>query len=107
MIHLVTRRIRPDEVEAVRAWLRTVDGPRRAEAIESLAAEGVAHETALLLETSDGPIIVYAMETADLTHARAVADVSSRPIDAEHRAVMRRADAGPADVETLLDLRPE
>lgn len=55
MIHLVARRIRPDQRDRVEAWLREVDGPRREEALESLAAEGVTHETALLIDTGDGP----------------------------------------------------
>ncbi|MGC5172126.1 DUF6176 family protein [Microbacterium sp. DT81.1] len=107
MIHLVARRIRQDQRESVRAWLQEVDGPRRAEALESIAAEGIEHETSLLLETSDGPIIVYAMQTDDLTTARAVGDESLRSIDAEHRAVMRTADDGPVAGEIILDLRPE
>ena len=82
-----------------------VDGPRRAEALASLAAEGVDHETAMLIDTADGPIIVYAMQTDDLERSRAVADVSPRPMDAEHRAVMRAADDGPAAAQIVLDLR--
>lgn len=75
-------------------WLRQIDGPRRAEALESLAAEGVDHETAMIIDTSDGPIIVYAMQTDDLARSRAVTDESARSVDAEHRAVMRSADDG-------------
>ncbi|WP_159027642.1 MULTISPECIES: DUF6176 family protein [unclassified Streptomyces] len=107
MIHLVARRVRPDHRERVVAWLREVDGPRRAEALESLAAEGVAHETAMIIDTSDGPIIVYAMETDDLSRSRAVANGSPRSVDAEHRAVMRSADDGAADAEIVLDLRSD
>ncbi len=106
MIHLVARRIDPAHRERVVEWLRTVDGPRREEALAALSAEGVRHETALLLETADGPVLVYAMETDDIDRSRSVADDSPRPIDAEHRAVMRAADAGPADAAILLDLRP-
>lgn len=94
MIHLVARRIRPDQRDRVVDWLRQIDGPRRAEALESLAAEGVDHETAMIIDTSDGPIIVYAMQTDDLARSRAVTDESARSVDAEHRAVMRSADDG-------------
>ena len=87
------------------AWLGEVDGPRRTEALESLAAEGVDHETAMIIDTGDGPIIVYAMQTDDLERSRAVTDESPRPVDAEHRAVMRAADDGPAAAEIVLDLR--
>lgn len=106
VIHLVARRIRSDRRDRVVGWLREIDGPRRAEALESLAAEGVDHETAMIIDTSDGPIIVYAMQTDDLARSRTVADESPRPVDAEHRAVMRDADDGPAVAEIVLDLRP-
>lgn len=89
----------------VRSWLREVDGTRRAEALESVAAEGIDHETALLIETGDGPVLIYAMQTDDLPRARAIAGASPRPIDAEHRAIMQSADGGPVESETLLDLR--
>lgn len=104
MIHLVARRLRPDHRDRVIEWLREVDGPRRAEALESLAAEGVEHETAMIIDTADGPIIVYAMQTDDLDGSRAVADASPRPIDAEHRAVMRAAAGGRLASEVVLDL---
>ena len=106
MIHLVARRIDPDQREHVVEWLRTVDGPRREEALASLEAEGIRHETAMILEGIDGPVIVYAMESEDVERARTIADDSPRPIDGEHRAVMRAADAGAADADILLDLRP-
>ena len=105
MIHLVARRLRPDHRDGVVGWLREVGGPRRAEALESLAAEGVDRETALIIDTSDGPIIVYAMQTDDLERSRTVTDASARPVDAAHRAVMRAADDGPAAAEIVLDLR--
>ena len=60
----------------------------------------------VLIDTADGPVIVYAMETDDLARSRSVTDQSPRPIDAEHRVVMRAADDGPASAEVVLDLRP-
>jgi hypothetical protein len=107
VIHLVARRLRADYRDRVIAWLGGIDGPRRPEAFESLAAEGVDHETAMIIDTSEGPIIVYAMQTDDLERSRAVTDESQRPIDAEHRAVMRAADAGPVAAEIVLDLRAD
>ncbi len=61
----------------------------------------------MIIDTSDGPIIVYAMETDDLSRSRAVANGSPRSVDAEHRAVMRSADDGAADAEIVLDLRSD
>lgn len=45
------------------------------------------------------------MESDHGAYSRAVADMSLRAIDAEHRAVMRAADAGAADVDIVLDVR--
>lgn len=59
----------------------------------------------MLIDTSDSPVIVYAMQTEDLERSRAVADESPRPLDSEHRAVMRAADDGPVAAEIVLDLR--
>ncbi|WP_214468431.1 hypothetical protein [Microbacterium flavescens] len=54
----------------------------------------------MIIDTSDGPIVVYAMKT-DLARSQAVADGSPRPVYAEHRAVMRSADDGPAATEIV------
>ena len=90
--------------ESVERWLREVGGPLRSEAIETLRAEGVTHETALILDTTDGPVIVYAMETDDIDKAHAVGAASTHPIDQRHHEVMRAADGGPAPHQLVLDL---
>ncbi|MRG58966.1 hypothetical protein GE115_03655 [Agromyces sp. CFH 90414] len=107
MIHLVARRIRSDQRDRVVGWLREIDGPRRPEALESLAAEGVDHEAAMIIDTSDGPVIVYAMQTDDLAGSRDVADAPPWIVDAEHRAVMLAVGDGPAPAEVVLDLRAD
>lgn len=61
----------------------------------------------MMIDTSDGPIIVYAMQTDDLERSRAIADKSPRSVDSEHRAVMHAADDGPAAAEVVLDLRSQ
>lgn len=107
VIHLIARRIRPERRDELTAWLHAVGGPRRAEALASLSAEGIAHEVAVILESAEGPVLVYAMETDDLERARRVANDSPRPIDAEHRAVMSQVDGGAVDLKTVLDLFAE
>lgn len=104
MIHLSIHRIKPEHRVAVETWLRKVDTELRDAAVETLIAEGVTHETALMVETSDGPVIVYAMETDDIDRARAVGAASASPIDAEHHSVMRAADAGAVPHSVMLDL---
>lgn len=89
---------------SVEHWLGEVGGPLRGQAIETLRAEGVTHETAIILDTSDGPVIVYAMETDDIERARRVGATSTHAIDQRHHEVMRAADDGPASFDLVLDL---
>ena len=98
------RRLKPEKQEEVEQWLAEVNGVRRDEARETLRAEGVSHEAALIIDTSDGPVIVYAMETDDIDRARAVGAASTAAIDRRHHEVMRGADAGPAAHRLVLDL---
>lgn len=59
----------------------------------------------MIIDTTDGPVIVYAMQTDDLARSHAVADASPRAIDGEHRAVMRAAAGGRVEIEVVLDVR--
>ncbi|GAA1724972.1 DUF6176 family protein [Microbacterium paludicola] len=99
------RRIRPDQRAALEDWLRELNGPRRGEALATLAAEGVDHERAVILETSDGPVLIYAMESDDPARAHAIAAASDAEVDRRHREVLTAADAGRADISVALDLR--
>lgn len=104
MIHFSVRRLKPELRESVAQWLAEVNGPRRGEALETLRAEGVSHETAVIIDTSDGPVIVYMMQTDDIDHARRVGAASTHAIDQRHHEVMRAADDGPAPHHLVLDL---
>lgn len=107
MIEVSVRRVRPERVAEVRRWLATVQGSRRGEALATLIDQGVSHEAAVLFETADGPVIVYAIEGEDLDRAYEAAGRSRHRIDADHRRVMEAALGDPVPVEVLLDLRPD
>lgn len=107
MIEVSVRRVRPERVDDVRRWLRTVQGSRRGEALATLIDQGVSHETAVLFETADGPVVVYAIEADDLDRAYETASRSRHRIDADHRRVMEAALGDPVPIEVLLDLRPD
>ncbi len=107
MIEVAVRRVKPGEVETVRAWLRTVSGTRRGEAVATLIDEGVTHETAVLFDTAEGPVIVYAIEAEDLERAYEVGRRSKHRIDADHKRIMEAALGDPVPIEVLLDLRPD
>jgi hypothetical protein len=103
MLEVVFRRVRPDKVDRLREWLREAE--RRADEIrQTFAQETMRHEIAYLIETREGPVLVYAMEAEDLEQAAAAYQGSALPIDREHHDVM--ADVllpGSATVERLYE----
>jgi hypothetical protein len=107
MLRVALRRVNPDHLDELRQWLRTADGPRRAEALATLVDEGVRHEQAYLLEDGEGPVLLYVMEVEDVARAKDAAARSTHPIDADHRRVMARALGAEIEAELVLDLRDE
>ena len=106
MLYVRTLRIHPDKVDRLRSWMREL-ADRADEVRETFAQEGVRHEQAHLLETSDGTLLIYAIEAEDIDEALRVHEASTLPIDAEHRAVLAGVTAERLDLEVLLDMRAE
>ncbi|MEV4598652.1 DUF6176 family protein [Amycolatopsis sp. NPDC049253] len=104
MINIRVSRISPEKVELLRSWLAEA-GERAAEVKATLVDEGVRHERALLVDTSDGPLLIYAVECDDIEAALAVFAKSAHPIDAEHKRVMAEVGGTPVAVEELFDVR--
>ena len=104
MIHLAVRRVNPEHLELLREWMTELNGPRREEALATLGDEGCSHELAVLVQSSDGPLLIYAMEVESIERSRRAADNSTHAIDKEHRAVMERAVSDRPSLERLLDL---
>lgn len=104
MLRVAIRRVLPDEVDRLRAWLREVDGPRRQEALSTLVDEGCRHEQAYLIEGADGPVMVYVMEVEDIERSRSVGRDSRHAIDTDHRRVLSQTMGDPVPAELLLDL---
>ena len=103
MIHTSIKRVHPDKVELLRAWF--AEGTRRADEVrETFRQEGVRHEQAYLINTSDGTLLVYTSELGDFDRAWEAFVGSELPIDAEHKKVMAEALAGDADIELVFDL---
>lgn len=97
MLRLAFSRVQPDKVDRLRAWMKEL-AQREEEVMETFRQETVRHEVAYLLTTSDGPLLVYAIEAESLAQARPL------PIDLEHRQVMREAFAGVVAAECLLEM---
>ena len=106
MLRVSIKRVRPDCVDELRAWMGTVNVQRRDEALATLAEETCTHEQAYLIDAGDGPMLVYVMEVRDVARSVDAARSSSHRIDVDHREVMRRTIGTDVPSELLLDLRP-
>jgi hypothetical protein len=104
VINVEVTKVSPDKTERLRSWLAEVQ-TRSEEARVTLANEGVRHERALLVETSDGPLLVYVVECEDYDAAREAFAQSEQPIDLEHKQVMSEVRGEPVPAEVLLDMR--
>jgi hypothetical protein len=100
MIRITFRRVREGEEERLRAWMQELNG-RSHEVRETFRQEGVRHEAAYLLQTLDGPILVYAVEAPDFHRAHEAYADSTLPIDREHAEVMRAVLGHRAPAELL------
>lgn len=65
------------------------------------------YEIGVLVESSEGPLLVYAMEVEDVERSREAADRSQHAVDAEHRRAMGAALADEPPFAVLLNLRTE
>ncbi|HUC12922.1 MAG TPA: DUF6176 family protein [Acidimicrobiales bacterium] len=104
MLRVAIRKVRPDQVGALREWMQQANGPRREEALATLIDEGCRHEQAYLIDGADGPVIVYVMEVADVEESERAAEASAHPIDTDHKRVMALALGDRVPAELLLDL---
>src|SRR5215210_6082897 len=104
MLHVTFRRVRPERVGRMRQWFGELMR-RQDEVRETFRNEEVRHEQAWLIETSDGPLLVYAVEVEDPERALRAFETSELAIDGEHRRVMDEVTQGTAEVEKLYDLR--
>lgn len=106
MIEVVFRKIRPDKVDRLRAWLQELN-ERSDEVRQTFEQETVRHERGYILHTGEGPILAYVMEAEDHDKARKAYQTSTLPIDAQHKQVMAECLGDPADAELLYECRLE
>ena len=100
-------RLKANSLDRVRTWTSEMS-ERRAEALETLAAEGVWIETVFLDSSAEGDFLVFYMRADSLEHAARVASESTAAIDAIHREFKQEAWLEVQRLELLLDLaRPE
>jgi hypothetical protein len=94
MLRVALPRVHPEHLDELRAWLATANGPRRAEALATLADEGCRHEQVYLLEDAQGPVLLYVMEVEDVERSRQSVKTSRHPIDPDRQQVMGLAVGG-------------
>ena len=103
MLETVFLRVKEDKVDALKHWIEELR-QREDEVLETLRNEGSRHEAAYLLESAEGPVLVYGQETADPEKAHRAFRESELPVDLEHRRVMRDVVAGRLEAEELINL---
>ena len=104
VINVSVTKVDPGKVERLRAWLSEAQ-IRSDEVRATFVDEGVRHERALLVDTSDGPLMIYAVECEDYNAAVTAFGRSTHPIDIEHKAIMPEILGKPVSTDTLLDIR--
>ena len=102
MIRVAFRKIKRGKEKRLRAWLAELM-ERQGEVRESFAQETVRHEQAFIIDGSDGPILVYAIEAEDLEKGRRAFEASSLPIDIHHKRIMKETLSERLDVKPLYD----
>lgn len=101
-IRCVRVKLKPDSLERVREW-QSVMNERRAEALETMQAEGMWVESTFLEETPEGPHLIVVLIAEDFDKARAVGRASTHAIDVYHREFRQAVADSHADLELLVD----
>lgn len=104
MLHVDVVRVADGRADRLREWMRELND-RRAEVLETFDQEGTRAEQVHLVETSDGPLLIYVVDVEDLDGAREAFRTSNLPLDAEHREVMGGVTAGHIETELLLNIQ--
>ena len=104
MIAVRVALLTPSQADRLRTWMHELQS-RPEEARATFADEGVRHERAMLVPTSDGPLAVYVMECEDYDKALDVFARSTHAVDLKHKQVLSEIGTKDAPVEVLFDLR--
>lgn len=103
MLRVGILRIHDEQLDRFRQWMAELSS-RVDEVMETFEHEGTRHEQVHLVETSDGPLVFYAMEVEDAEASLEAFRSSTLPIDLEHKEVMGSAVAERVPAEKLLDI---
>ncbi len=103
MLRVILRQVKPGREARLRAWLAELSA-RADEVRATFVDETVRHEQAFILQTVDGPVLLYVMEAADFDRGREAFAQSKHAIDEEHRQVMRECLGDRLENQPLYDV---
>jgi hypothetical protein len=96
-------KLKPNSIEKVRAWARTID-ERKEEALATLRDEGVMLETVFLDQTSEGDFLIYLMKAESFEKAKEAVKHSAHAIDEYHQNFKKETWETGKKLEMLIDL---
>jgi hypothetical protein len=102
MLQLVAARIREEQAEELRAWLRSL-AARRQELRESYERHGTRHELFLLARIRGLPILIVIAEVEDGERAARSFLRSELPIDLEFKELFQQISPEAGEIELLYD----
>jgi hypothetical protein len=97
-------KLKPDSLERVREWAKTLNETRRDEAIATLRDETVIIESYFLESTPDGDFLVAFMKAENFEKSRKAAEISTHDIDRYHQQFKRDIWESLQPLEPLVDL---
>ncbi|NKC00300.1 MAG: hypothetical protein GKR90_17690 [Pseudomonadales bacterium] len=86
MLHINIYPIRKEKESRLRAWLSELNN-RADEVRQTFADESVRAEQAYIVSTSDGPLLIYAIEAENFEQGAKAYASSTHPIDAQHKEI--------------------
>ena len=103
MLRVIFRRVKAGKEARLRDWLADLQ-VRAEEVRETFLDETVRGEQAFLLETTEGLVLVYAMEAENFSIGQAAFAQSKHAIDEQHKQVMKECLGDRLEVEHLYDV---
>lgn len=97
-------KLKPDSIERVREWAKTLHETRREEALATLRDETVVIEAYALDRTSEGDFLIAFMKAESLEKSRQAVAVSPHDIDRYHQQFKQDTWESRKPLEVLVDL---
>ena len=97
-------KIKPNSLERVREWARTVNETRRDEALATLVDETVIIEAFFLDSTPDGDFLIAFQKAESFDRSKRAVEASTHDIDRYHQQFKKDTWESGKQLELLVDL---